>query len=223
MSAASVQSSSATVLSAHPSSKSRGLCRVIFTGAVPHANMPAPRAADIGVALFDEARHPPLQLGFHWSPSRSSAYGVRPSVVAPRLPRSAPRAHETEGLLYDPTDFDGQSARFARSSSEDRRLCCGSRARGDFSWEAFAGARRETAGAGDAMSAPPAFSSSPTRFHRFGGSTSMGADARLVAQGHHVEVVKIDRQRLRHQEGQHESIHARHFARRRWRCRLPAT
>ncbi len=68
-----------------------GLTRVTFTGAVPYEQMPAAlAAADIGVAPFDVAAHPPLQLAFYWSPLKIFEYMAsgRP-VVAPRLPRLA--------------------------------------------------------------------------------------------------------------------------------------
>ena len=67
------------------------LARVTFTGAVPYEQMPAAlAAADIGVAPFDVAAHPPLQLAFYWSPLKVFEYMAsgRP-VVAPRLPRLA--------------------------------------------------------------------------------------------------------------------------------------
>ena len=47
----------------------RGFDHVIFTGTVAHERMPtALAAADVGVAPFDVDRHPPLRLGFYWSP-----------------------------------------------------------------------------------------------------------------------------------------------------------
>ena len=67
----------------------RGLDQVIFTGAVAHERMPtALSAADVGVAPFDVDRHPPLRLGFYWSPLKIFEYMASGlPVVAPALPR----------------------------------------------------------------------------------------------------------------------------------------
>jgi glycosyltransferase involved in cell wall biosynthesis len=116
---------------------------VIFTGAIAHALMPAClAAADIGVAPFDETRHPPLQLGFYWSPLKVFEYMASGlPVVAPRLPRLKHLVkHDEEGLLYDPADFDGlvRSLRALVDPDVRRRLGVAARARvvRDFSWEA---------------------------------------------------------------------------------------
>jgi glycosyltransferase involved in cell wall biosynthesis len=61
-------------------------------------------AADIGVAPFDVEAHPPLALGFYWSPLKIFEYmAAGLPVVAPavdRLPSLV--ADEREGLLYSP-------------------------------------------------------------------------------------------------------------------------
>ena len=60
-----------------------------FTGALPYEAMPAAlAAADIGVAPFDAARHPPLALDFYWSPLKIFEYMASGlPVVAPALER----------------------------------------------------------------------------------------------------------------------------------------
>jgi glycosyltransferase involved in cell wall biosynthesis len=64
-----------------------GLEGVIFTGAIPHDDMPAAlAAADIGVAPFEPAAHPPLALGFYWSPLKVFEYmACGLPVVAPAI------------------------------------------------------------------------------------------------------------------------------------------
>lgn len=65
-----------------------GLDTVVFTGPLPHAQMPgALAAADVGVAPFDPSRHAPLSLGFYWSPLKLFEYMAsgRP-IVASDLP-----------------------------------------------------------------------------------------------------------------------------------------
>ena len=80
-----------------------GLDGVIFTGALPHAQMPACLAAcDIGVAPFDAGVHRPLSLGFYWSPLKIFEYmAAGLPVVAPAFDRIlALVEHNREGLLY---------------------------------------------------------------------------------------------------------------------------
>jgi glycosyltransferase involved in cell wall biosynthesis len=81
-----------------------GLPGVVFTGALPHAQMPASLAAcDIGVAPFDHEAHPPLSLGFYWSPLKIFEYmATGLPVVAPAIDRIPQLVgHNREGLLYD--------------------------------------------------------------------------------------------------------------------------
>jgi glycosyltransferase involved in cell wall biosynthesis len=81
-----------------------GLQRVVFTGVLPHARMPACLAAcDIGVAPFDAGAHRPLSLGFYWSPLKIFEYmATGLPVVAPALDRIPDLVgHNREGLLYD--------------------------------------------------------------------------------------------------------------------------
>jgi glycosyltransferase involved in cell wall biosynthesis len=85
----------------------RSLEGVVFTGALPHEQIPACLAAcDIGVAPFDISRHRPLALGFYWSPLKIFEYmSAGLPVVAPaagRIPTIV--AHQREGLLYAPSE-----------------------------------------------------------------------------------------------------------------------
>jgi glycosyltransferase involved in cell wall biosynthesis len=82
----------------------RTLDGVIFTGALPHNQMPACLAAcDFGVAPFDPETHPALSLGFYWSPLKIFEYMASGlPVVAPAIDRIPSLVgHNREGLLYD--------------------------------------------------------------------------------------------------------------------------
>jgi glycosyltransferase involved in cell wall biosynthesis len=115
---------------------------VIFTGAVPHAELPASlAAADIGVAPFDPTKHGPLQLAFYWSPLKIFEYmAAGLPVVAPALDRlNRLVAHGREGLLYDASDpraLDRTLVALADPALR-RRLGAAARARvvRDFSWD----------------------------------------------------------------------------------------
>jgi glycosyltransferase involved in cell wall biosynthesis len=116
---------------------------VTFTGALPHAALPAAlAAADIGVAPFDPARHAPLRLGFYWSPLKIFEYmAVGLPVVAPSLPRlSRLVEHEREGLLYDPADPRGLDRALVTLADPELRRRMGAAARErvvrEFSWAA---------------------------------------------------------------------------------------
>ena len=121
-----------------------GIDRVIFTGAVPHAIMPAALAsAHIGVAPFDMAAHKPLALGFYWSPLKMFEYMASGlPVVAPAVGRiPALVGSGREGLLYDPADANGLAAaleQLAGDSQLRQRLGSWARERAlrEFSWEA---------------------------------------------------------------------------------------
>jgi glycosyltransferase involved in cell wall biosynthesis len=116
---------------------------VIFTGALPHAMLPAAlAAADIGVAPFDPTRHGPLRLGFYWSPLKIFEYmAVGLPVVAPALPRLKRLVeHDREGLLYapgDPRELDRAIVELGDSGLR-QRMGAAARARvaRDFSWAA---------------------------------------------------------------------------------------
>ena len=82
-----------------------GLDGVIFTGALPHEQMPACLSAcDVGVAPFDTGAHRALTLGFYWSPLKIFEYmAAGLPVVAPAIDRIPDLVgHNREGLLYDP-------------------------------------------------------------------------------------------------------------------------
>jgi glycosyltransferase involved in cell wall biosynthesis len=120
---------------------------VLFTGALPHTDLPAAlAAADIGVAPFDPGRHAPLQLGFYWSPLKVFEYmAVGLPVVAPALPRlSRLVAHGREGLLYDPRDPRDLDRSLVALADAGRRRALGTAARArvvrDFSWSAHCAA-----------------------------------------------------------------------------------
>jgi glycosyltransferase involved in cell wall biosynthesis len=129
---------------ARTQAEAAGLDGVTFTGAVPHDRMPAClAAADIGVAPFDVAAHPPLQLAFYWSPLKVFEYmAAGLPVVAPDIPRLARIVGSGQaGLLYDthaPRGLADALARLAERGDERRRLGAAARARvcEEFSWAA---------------------------------------------------------------------------------------
>jgi len=121
-----------------------GLDGVTFTGPVPHAAMPACLAgADLGVAPFDVAAHPPLQLAFFWSPLKVFEYmAAGLPVVAPTIPRLAAILGPALGDgLYDPEAPRGLADTLGRLASDAglrQRLGADGRARvcREFSWAA---------------------------------------------------------------------------------------
>jgi glycosyltransferase involved in cell wall biosynthesis len=120
-----------------------GLHNVIFTGALPHEQMPAAlAAADIGVAPFDATAHRPLALGFYWSPLKIFEYmAAGLPVVAPAIDRLATLvAHEREGLLYRPGRPGALAASLERLTDPEfrRRLGRAARERAvrEYSWKA---------------------------------------------------------------------------------------
>jgi glycosyltransferase involved in cell wall biosynthesis len=121
----------------------RDVPHVIFTGALPHHELPAALAStDIGVAPFDPFRHGPLRLGFYWSPLKVFEYmAVGLPVVAPALPRLKRLIeHGREGLLYDPADPRSLDRALLELADADVRRRMGAAARArvaqDFSWDA---------------------------------------------------------------------------------------
>ena len=116
---------------------------ILFTGAVPHDDMPAQlAAADIGVAPFDTAAHAPLSLGFYWSPLKIFEYmATGLPVVAPAIDRMpALIGHDVEGWLYSPSDPGGlaQALTHLTDAAVRTRLGAAARARAvaQFSWDA---------------------------------------------------------------------------------------
>jgi glycosyltransferase involved in cell wall biosynthesis len=119
-----------------------GLRRATFTGALPHEAMPAAlAAADIGAAPFDPAAHPPLRLGFYWSPLKVFEYmAAGLPVVAPRLPRLSRLVEDgVEGVLYDPADPGGLESALLALEDASRRTRMGRAARAravrEYSWQ----------------------------------------------------------------------------------------
>jgi glycosyltransferase involved in cell wall biosynthesis len=118
------------------------LARATFTGALPYDEMPGCLAAcDVGVAPFDVAAHPPLQLDFYWSPLKVFEYMASGlPVIAPRIPRLARLVeHGREGLLYpDPANPAALAEALRACVDRTRREAMGRAARArverDFSW-----------------------------------------------------------------------------------------
>lgn len=78
-----------------------GIDGIDCVGAIPHDDMPAAlAAADIGVAPFNVAAHPPLSLGFYWSPLKIFEYmaSALPTVTIPRPPLTEIVREGHEGL-----------------------------------------------------------------------------------------------------------------------------
>ena len=121
----------------------RDVPAIVFTGAIPHEQLPAAlAAADIGVAPFDPMRHGPLRLGFYWSPLKIFEYmAAGLPVVAPALPRLARLVeHGKEGLLYDPLEPRALDRALVALADPAVRRRMGAAARTrvvtDFSWAA---------------------------------------------------------------------------------------
>jgi glycosyltransferase involved in cell wall biosynthesis len=117
--------------------------RFVFPGAVAHGDMPAAlAAADIGVAPFDVARHPPLALAFYWSPLKVFEYMASGlPVVAPALPRLRELvADGVEGRLYEPATPHALADALADLTDRSLRERLGSAGRAravrDYSWDA---------------------------------------------------------------------------------------
>ena len=149
-----------------------GLEGVVFTGALPHAQMPACLAAcDIGVAPFDLEAHRPLSLGFYWSPLKIFEYMASGlPVVAPALDRIPELvAHNHEGLLYDSAIRTGLPHALEALSDPAVRTRLGRSAREravrDYSWAAHCRALAAAFSARLARSEPRAgrFAAGPAR------------------------------------------------------------
>jgi glycosyltransferase involved in cell wall biosynthesis len=120
-----------------------GLERVVFTGALAHDVMPAAlAAADIGVAPFDTAAHPPLSLAFYWSPLKVFEYMASGlPVVAPRIERLETLVRNgSEGLLYSPPGPEALADTLVRLGDAGFRGSLGRAAREravhEYSWKA---------------------------------------------------------------------------------------
>ncbi len=118
-----------------------GLDGVSFTGAVPHAAMPAAlAAADIGVAPFEPRAHGPLSLDFFWSPLKVFEYMASGlPVVAPRIDRLTEIvSDDCEAVLYDAGKSDALADALDRLADPALRTRLGQAARAravaEFSW-----------------------------------------------------------------------------------------
>jgi glycosyltransferase involved in cell wall biosynthesis len=124
-----------------------GLPGIVFTGALPHSQMPAClTACDIGVAPFDLDAHRALSLAFYWSPLKVFEY------MAAGLPVVAPAAariptiveHDREGLLYDPAFPRSLAAALEALTDRKLRARLGHAARAravrEYSWSAHCAA-----------------------------------------------------------------------------------
>jgi glycosyltransferase involved in cell wall biosynthesis len=120
-----------------------GLEGVLFTGALPHDQIPACLSAcDFGVAPFDPETHPALSLGFYWSPLKIFEYMASGlPVVVPAIDRIATLVgHNREGLLYDTAIRTGLPHAFEALTDPVLRSRLGRAAREravrDYSWAA---------------------------------------------------------------------------------------
>lgn len=122
--------------------------RIVLTGAVDYADVPYYLAlGDVGAAPFSLAAHPPLRVGFYWSPLKVHEYMAMAlpvvTIDAPGLNRIV--RHECEGLLYPEGDASALKASILRLVDDPalaRRLGRAGRARvvEHFSWQKHAAA-----------------------------------------------------------------------------------
>lgn len=85
--------------------------RILLTGAVPYEDVPYYLAVgDIGAAPFNTSVHPPLRVGFYWSPLKVHEYMAMalPVVTIDLYPLNQIARAGQEGLLY----VEGDSNRF---------------------------------------------------------------------------------------------------------------
>jgi glycosyltransferase involved in cell wall biosynthesis len=120
-----------------------GLNGIVFTGALPHHQVPACLSAcDFGVAPFDPETHPALSLGFYWSPLKIFEYMASGlPVVAPAIPRlQSLVANGVEGVLYEPATPQALAAALGGLEDAARRSSMGAAARDravrEYSWQA---------------------------------------------------------------------------------------
>ena len=109
-----------------------GIDGILLTGSLPHDQMPAClAAADIGVAPFDPSAHPPLALGFYWSPLKVFEYMASGlPVVLPRIERLTQLVGDGEhGLFYECSDPDALANVVERLTDAEFRLGLGAAAR----------------------------------------------------------------------------------------------
>lgn len=117
-----------------------------LTGAVNYADVPNYLAlAEVGVAPFNPAVHPPLRVGFYWSPLKVHEYmAMRLPVVTIDVPGLNQIArNEREGLLYPEGNLEEMRAAILRLVDDPalaRRLGEAGRVRvvEQFSWQKHA-------------------------------------------------------------------------------------
>ncbi len=119
--------------------------RFVFAGPRAHEEVPELLAlADIGVAPFDLAAHPPLiTFGFYWSPLKVFEYMAMalPVVTVDVAPLNEIVRHEQEGLLYPSGDVQALAWSIERLAADpELRQRLGSNARERvvqrYSWQA---------------------------------------------------------------------------------------
>ncbi|MBI4477931.1 MAG: glycosyltransferase family 4 protein [Acidobacteria bacterium] len=121
--------------------EAHGVSGITFTGPLAHDRIPpALASADIGVAPFEAAAHPPLAIEFFWSPLKVFEYmAAGLPVVAPDLARLRKIVrHGEEGWLYDRAKPDALAAALLEASDPAERARRGAAARSrvvsEFSW-----------------------------------------------------------------------------------------
>lgn len=120
--------------------------RIVFTGAIPYEQVPEHLAlGDMGVAPFNTAAHPPLRIGFYWSPLKVHEYmAIALPVVTIDVPGLNQIArHAREGLLYPEGDLAALRAAITRLADDPalaRELGAAGRVRvvEQFSWQRHA-------------------------------------------------------------------------------------
>lgn len=120
--------------------------KIVLTGAIRYEQVPYYLAVgDIGVAPFNTTVHPPLRVGFYWSPLKVHEYmAMGLPVVTINVPGLDEIARDgLEGLLYPENDLNALRAailRLADDAALAERLGRAGRARvvEHFSWQKHA-------------------------------------------------------------------------------------
>lgn len=120
--------------------------KIILTGAVEYARVPYYLAlADVGVAPFNTQVHPPLRVGFYWSPLKVHEYMALglPVVTIDVAGLNQIARNEQEGLLYPENDLEKMRAAILKLVDDAelaKRLGDAGRARvvENFSWQKHA-------------------------------------------------------------------------------------
>ncbi len=120
--------------------------KIVLTGAVAYPRVPYYLAlADMGVAPFNTIVHPPLRVGFYWSPLKVHEYMAMglPVITINVAGLNQIARHEQEGLLYPENDLTALRAailRLADDAALAKSLGAASRARvvEYFSWQKHA-------------------------------------------------------------------------------------